>query len=231
MSKKSNLTPLGAIRTFEYDEVVSFCEVRKQWGELSNMSSAFPVEYEGVTYPTSEHLYIAGQFPDNHSIRTDILRHTNAMYCKRKFRSKKYLPFCREDWNEVNVEWMRFVLTLKYQQNPEFRKLLESTGNKIILEDSTMHTGTNPYGGHSSFFWAAKDLKKREAINTARAQLRKRLKAEGVSKAQIKARCKELKDQMYSMVRSHYVGGNIMGLLLTELRNKQGLFSTFAKSA
>lgn len=218
----------NAIRTFEYDEVVSFCEVRKQWGQFSNMSSAFPVEYNGEVYPTSEHLYISGLFLSYPSIRKDILAHRNAMYCKRKFRGKAYLPYVRADWHDINVEWMKMVLDLKYQQNPDFRRLLEGTGDKIILEDSTMHVSTDPYGGHSSFFWGAKDLKKREAISDARRELRKKLKAEGLSPAKVKTRCKELKDSIYNMVCDRYIGANIMGLLLTELRDNQGLTSVFS---
>lgn len=219
---------IGAIRTFEYDEVVSFCEVSKEWGQFSNMSSAFPVEYNGEVYPTSEHLYISGLFPSYPSIREDILAHPNAMFCKRKFRSKAYLPFARADWDDINVEWMKMALNLKYQQNPDFRRLLEDTGDKIILEDSTTHTGTDPYGGHSSFFWGAKDLKKREAISSARREHRKKLKAEGLSPAQVKKRCKELKYSIYNLVCDRYIGRNVMGLLLTELRDNQGLTSVFS---
>lgn len=225
-----NCLPIGTIRTFEYENVTSFCEVTKQWGEFSNMSSAFPVEFEGIIYPTSEHLYIAGRFLEHHSICEDITSHPNAMYCKRKYRNQAYKPFERPDWSEVKVEWMRFVLTLKYQQNPEFKRLLESTGDKIILEDSTMHVGSDPHSEHSSFFWGAKDLARRKAIVCTRTALRKRLKAEGLSDSQIKKQCKELKDNIFGSCNSHYIGANVMGLLLTELRDNQQLPSIFTQS-
>lgn len=225
--KTHDQLPLGTIRTFKYDEVVSFCEVRKQWGDFSNMSKTFPVEFQGAVYPTSEHLYISGLFIDFPDIQSEIREHANAMYCKRKYRSRAFLPFCRTDWNEVNIEWMKLVLNLKYQQNPGFRKLLESTGDKIILEDSTMHMSTDPYGGHSSFFWGAKDLTRRAAIKQAQNGLRRSLKNDGCGKAHIKKKCNELKEKLSQNIPGEFIGANVMGLLLTELRNTGYLKTIF----
>ena len=70
----------ATIRTFRYDEVVSFCEVRKAWGGFSNMSSEYPLLYNGVIYPTAEHLYLAGRFSSHPEIVAEILAHRNAMY-------------------------------------------------------------------------------------------------------------------------------------------------------
>ena len=70
---------------------------------------------------------------------------------------------------------MKFCLAQKYAQNPEWVDLLNSTKDKIIIEDSTMQSGI------SSSYWGAKDLLKRHIISEKRSSL----KAKKISKEEI----------------------------------------------
>ena len=63
---------------------------------------------------------------------------------KAKFRGQE-----RADWKEVQTEWMKYCLCLKYRDNSEFRADLHST-TRIPVEDAT---DTN-YA--SNLFWGAK---------------------------------------------------------------------------
>ena len=209
----------ATIRTFRYDEVVSFCEVRKTWGGFSNMSSEYPLLYNGVIYPTAEHLYLAGRFSAHPEIVAMILTHRNAMYCKRLFHGRAWVPLIRPDWAELQLPWMRYVLNLKYEQHPSFRRLLQQTAGKVILEDSTMLVGTNPLCGHSSFFWGAKDLTRREVIRNERRRITREARLEGWSQARLKLAREDARERIGKRVRGEFVGANVLGLLLTELRD------------
>jgi hypothetical protein len=64
---------------------------------------------------------------------------------KAKFRGQK-----RDDWNEIQTEWMKYCLMLKYRDNALFRKDLFACGVRLPVEDAT---GTN-YA--SNLFWGAR---------------------------------------------------------------------------
>ena len=63
---------------------------------------------------------------------------------KAKFRGQE-----RDDWKEVQTEWMKYCLMLKYRDNTLFRKDLFACRGKLPVEDAT---GTN-YA--SNLFWGA----------------------------------------------------------------------------
>ena len=63
---------------------------------------------------------------------------------KAKFRGQE-----RDDWKEVQTEWMKYCLMLKYRDNALFRKDLVACRGKLPVEDAT---GTN-YA--SNLFWGA----------------------------------------------------------------------------
>lgn len=64
---------------------------------------------------------------------------------KAKFRGQE-----RDDWKEVQTEWMKYCLMLKYRDNALFRKDLFACRGKLPVEDAT---GTN-YA--SNLFWGAR---------------------------------------------------------------------------
>jgi hypothetical protein len=64
---------------------------------------------------------------------------------KAKFRGQE-----RADWKEIQTEWMKYCLMLKYRDNALFRKDLSACLGKLPVEDAT---GTN-YA--SNLFWGAR---------------------------------------------------------------------------
>ena len=65
---------------------------------------------------------------------------------------RKKVHVQRQDWQSIQVEWMKAVLSIKYQQCRPFRELLHSTGSQILIEDATQ---TN-YA--SNCYWGAKRI-------------------------------------------------------------------------
>lgn len=64
---------------------------------------------------------------------------------KAKFRGQE-----RDDWKQIQTEWMKYCLMLKYRDNALFRKDLFACRAKLPVEDAT---GTN-YA--SNLFWGAR---------------------------------------------------------------------------
>ena len=63
---------------------------------------------------------------------------------KAKFRGME-----RADWKEIQVEWMKYCLMLKYRCNALFRKDLYACSGKLPVEDAT----ATRYA--SNLFWGA----------------------------------------------------------------------------
>ena len=67
---------------------------------------------------------------------------------KAEYKSK-FRGFERADWKQIQVEWMKYCLTLKYSCSALFRKDLFACRGKLPVEDAT---NTN-YA--SNLFWGA----------------------------------------------------------------------------
>ena len=50
----------------------------------------------------------------------------------------------REDWGKIVIDAMKFCLTQKYEQSEEFRKELERSKGKFIVEDQTSFPKKTP---------------------------------------------------------------------------------------
>ncbi len=68
---------------------------------------------------------------------------------KKEYRAK-FREHHRKDWKQIQTEWMKYCLMLKYRDNALFRKDLFACHSKLPVEDAT---GTN-YA--SNLFWGAK---------------------------------------------------------------------------
>lgn len=194
---------------YDSKNIVTFRKLDSEYGSFSNMSKQYGIELFGIQFIASEILYMIAGFKDK-AIQEELLRENNPTKAKRIFRHGNYLKkHWRKDWNNFNLEWMKFCLVQKYAQNPEWIELLNSTNGKIIIEDSTMQNGV------SSSYWGAKDLLRRNIISEKRSFL----KSKGLSKEEIDI---EL-DKIYTTVGDGYFQGvNNMGKLLTILRDNNG---------
>lgn len=179
---------------------------------VGNMVSGFPFTVEGVTFQNSECAYIAGMFSDDtdnhHELQEALQVETNGFMAKKKIRrfneDKK-----RADWEEFNVQWMLYCVWCKVVNNREFRDmLLAIPSDAVIIEDSTFQNGC------TAAIWGTKNKVQRQLIN----EYKKKLEADGFSKAAIKKACdeKRLGDWRKQGV---FVGKNLMGKILMLCRD------------
>ena len=140
---------------------------------LGNMCGGFPFVLNGVSFNNSEAAYIAGMFSDNAAAQNRVqklLTENNDGYAAKKEIRKRNEVIARskEDWEQFNVEWMKYVLWQKCKGNKEFAALLMRVPDEtMIVENSTGMTG------HTADFWGCFNPEL-EAIRDAKEELYKR---------------------------------------------------------
>ncbi len=123
------------IRNYSRSGGVVFFKTRDEFGELSNMSSRFPLRIAGVQIPSSEALYQCCRFPHLPDVQQKIIDQRSPMTAKMV--TKPYRDQTRSDWDYVRVPIMKWCLKVKLIQNwDEFRKVLIRTGDAPIIEQS-----------------------------------------------------------------------------------------------
>ena len=237
----------GRTEQYRANDIVTFGKLNGEYGAFSNMSTEYPVECCGYTFKTSEHLFIALRFSGYPELQKDIMNYPNSMYCKKIFvNGNDYKKYHHPNWHDdyFDVEVMKYVVSLKYAQNAGFRKLLNKSKGKVIVEDTTQQNTSN-----SVLRWGCQDLQKKDLIKSVRSKAKKHintlikeveqktlsLKKPRSESAQQKVDTK-LKVQIQSMEEMvalcektisehcHYtlVGENAMGKILTVLRDNNG---------
>ena len=152
----------GRTEHYQPNDIITFGKLNGEFGAFSNMSTEYPVECFGHTFKTSEHLFIALRFSGYPDLQREIMEYPNSMYCKKIFvNGEKYKPFHHPNWhdNYFDVEVMKYVVSLKYAQNAGFRKLLNKSKGKVIVEDTTQQNTSN-----SVLRWGCQDLQKKESF-------------------------------------------------------------------
>lgn len=161
----------GRTEHYQASDIVTFSKLSGAYGVFSNMSTAYPIDLFGHHCYTSEHLFIALRFSGYPDLQKEVLAYDNAMWCKKIFVNRdKYKAYHHPNWHDADfdIEVMKYVINLKYEQNEGFRRLLNTTMGKIIVEDATMKR-TN----ESVLKWGCQDLEKRDLINKTRNSVRK----------------------------------------------------------
>ena len=127
---------------------ITFTKVKLPYGWLGNMS-AHPVVWRGKTYPTTEHLFQALRFDENHPIIDEICSHNSPM--RAKMAVKPYLnETIIEPRSLEDIENMIKVLNLKIDTHTDLRDALINTGDRTIIEDVSARPS------ESGLFWGAK---------------------------------------------------------------------------
>lgn len=165
----------GRTEHYKAADIITFSKLSGKYGAFSNMSTAYPVDLFGHHCYTSEHLFIALRFSGYPDLQKEILEYENAMWCKKVFvGSIKYKAYHHPNWHDADfdVEVMKFVVNLKYEQNEGFRRLLNTTMGKIIVEDATMQNTTE-----SVLKWGCQDLQKKDLIKQTRISVRRYISA------------------------------------------------------
>lgn len=112
------------------------CVIDSFRGEYFFLSNFAPcvVEYGGVAYPSSEHLYVALKTHDN-ALRMHISTLSSAGRVKRFGRTLDV----RSDWEAVKLSVMYFVLSLKFSPDSFVASLLLNTGDSSLIEGNMWH--------------------------------------------------------------------------------------------
>ncbi len=107
---------------------------------LSNMAGGYPFEFAGVNWPSTEQLYLCGEFKDS-KIQRELLSQRSG-FAAKKFIKAKYKELIRGDFPTFRLQWMLFVVWQKCLGNEAFReKLLSIPEGVILVEETTRDTG------------------------------------------------------------------------------------------
>ncbi len=120
-------------------DVINFYSVSDEFGQFSNFAP-FPINLDGMLWPTSEHYFQAQKFEDE-AYRQKIRKTNSPTQAAQLGRDRKQK--LRRDWEGVKDGVMRKAVTAKFMQNEELRALLLSTGDAKIVE----HTENDDYWG------------------------------------------------------------------------------------
>jgi ribA/ribD-fused uncharacterized protein len=129
--------------------IIEFTKVDLPYGWLGNMY-ACPIEYEGKKWNTSEALFQALRY-ENDEIREIIRNEKSPMTAKmkaKKFREQMViLPTSERD-----VENMKMVVKLKFDQHEVLKSKLILTGIHTIVENIGIRKGAR------DLFWGMKKV-------------------------------------------------------------------------
>ena len=136
----------GSKSEYSRAKCIVFLKTKEAFGGLSNMAGGFPLLVNSIQILTSEALYQACRFPHLPAIQQEIIIQKSPMAAKMK--SKPHRGKMRMDWDQVNVNIMRWCLKVKLAQNwDSFSALLLETEGRSIVEQS-----------RKDAFWGAKPI-------------------------------------------------------------------------
>lgn len=129
--------------------VIEFTKVDLPYGWLGNMYAS-PIRYEGKIWLTSEALFQALRFEDE-EIREVIRLEKSPMGAKMKAKGNKDRMVI-EPMSEKDLENMKMVVRLKFDQNEVLKSKLKVSGEHIIVEN------IGNRNGERHLFWGMKKV-------------------------------------------------------------------------
>ena len=111
------------------------------------------LHYGDFEFRQLEVLYIMARMDSaeaHHWLKDNLFQGCRVDARKKSEYKAKFKEHHREDWKQIQSEWMKYCLMLKYRDNALFRKDLFACRGKLPVEDATK---TN-YA--SNLFWGAK---------------------------------------------------------------------------
>ncbi|KAG0692706.1 hypothetical protein DFH29DRAFT_817226 [Suillus ampliporus] len=148
-------------------EKILFYHVHDPYYGFTNFSPD-PIEYNGKTYPTSEHLFQSLKFIEH---RPELGEHIRTCSSRPRVvfdEAHRFNPEVRSDWLRVRIEMMDLVLWHKFTQNRHLKEELLSTGDAELVEDSDK----------DSFWGIGADRKGQNQLGKALGRLRTKLRDE-----------------------------------------------------
>lgn len=150
--KKFGLYPAEQCVTFVTKQGTPFYQLDNMAmvpkGEPSNY-----LHYGDFEFRQLEVLYIMARMDSaeaHHWLKDNLFQGCRVDARKKQEYKAKFRGAQRTDWKQIQTEWMKYCLMLKYRDNALFRKDLVASRGKLPVEDAT---GTN-YA--SNLFWGAR---------------------------------------------------------------------------
>ena len=136
---------------------------------LGNLCKGYSFALNGHIFRTSEVAYLCGEFSSNTvlnvAIQRNLIAEQNAFLAKKVIK-RRNAEHIRQDWEDVRLQWMLYVVWHKCIGNAGFRNLLLSVpDDAVIIEDSTAN-----YGATSSV-WGAKNKELRKVRRARKKEL------------------------------------------------------------
>ena len=133
------------IQEYPADRTVSFLKVDGEWGLMSNFART-PIVVDGVTFDCTEKLFQVMKFTDEESRK--VIYSKKGQPIKMMARHQEKVGSVREDWGRIFIDAMKFCLMEKYAQSEEFRRELERSKGKFIVEQQP--NPRRPAGAYSA---------------------------------------------------------------------------------
>ena len=135
---RENYPEYWGLQSYPANQCVRIHKIDEEWGIFSNFGHT-PIVVEGVTFDTSERLFQLMKFKDEEPVKAVFSANNPKMTTKHWEKTHR-----REDWGKMIIDAMKFCLTQKYEQSEEFRKELERSKGKFIVEDQTSFPKKTP---------------------------------------------------------------------------------------
>ena len=123
------------IARYPAEQAIGFTSTAAAWGIFSNFAKT-PMLVNGIEFACLEQLYHYIRL-NNEQERAEYLKLPPNMGLKMKAKAFKKRGVERSDWREIAVDVMRFCLNHKYANSEVFRKELERSKGKYIVEDES----------------------------------------------------------------------------------------------
>lgn len=177
---------------------------------LGNMCIGYPFIMDGENFLNSESAYICGMFSndtDEHKSIQKKLQNEASGYSAKKAIRRRYEDKKRPDWEEYNVEWMKYVVWTKVNNNADFKELLMKVpSDAIILENVSFQNKS----AVTSTFWGARNEELKKCVDIVERYVEynnPNVKSKELARLKMEERNK------IKYVGS-YVGANCMGKIL-----------------
>ena len=114
---------------------IKFYTTKTKHGCFSNFSR-HPLILDGKFYPTSEHYYQSQKFATVDPAYAEEIRQAPNPKAAAELGRAQRTPAIRSDWETVKDDVMRKVVKHKFTVHEACRKVLLSTKNEELIEDS-----------------------------------------------------------------------------------------------
>ena len=136
---RDNYPEYYSIERYPAAETICIRKTIEEWGILGNFYRT-PIVANGITFDSTERLYHIMKLKPEATVGFRSIMSVPAgqrikMRARRLFKEQP--GWFRQDWPSMVVDAMKYCLTLKYEQSEAFRKELERSRGKYIVEDET----------------------------------------------------------------------------------------------